>query len=79
MYNHRWIRWVIVRQRIAGGEVYLNYIDDETCIELEDVHAPKTWIRQIVNSYANIDTYQIGERYPCPAEIEIETNVFKFE
>lgn len=79
MYDNRWIRWVIVRQRVVGGEVYLKYIDDGTHIEVKDIHSPKLWIRQLVNSYANLETYQIGERYPCPAEIKIETGSFKFE
>lgn len=76
MHSNRWVRWVLVRQRTLGTEVYLKYLDDDTNAPNDSV--PDIWYEQLINSYADDITYQIKESFPCPP-IVIDSLTHKLE
>lgn len=61
--SDRWVRWTIIRQRSSRDEVTLRYIDDNSTAS-PDKH-PKDWYEQIVNAYADPNTYQVSQSFKC--------------
>ena len=61
--DNRWIRWTITRQRSHKDEVSLKYVDDNSTA-LPKNH-PKNWYKQLINAYANTETYQVSQSFKC--------------
>jgi len=76
LHDNRWIRWVIERQSGYGSKVSVKYIDNDSIVI--DYKPPKEWYEQIVNSYANPNTFQIEEIFRC-VPLEMEGSIAKLE